>query len=108
MKHICSSLIIAVIFNFTFTSKCIALNNGSRSLYGCGVIAQVTDDNINNKFYQHLIIELGVDKSIPIFYKTSLTTFRRVDLTNEKLRWEGKEDVPGMTTFLNQFIGLCI
>ncbi|MBE9665181.1 hypothetical protein [Mucilaginibacter boryungensis] len=71
-------------------------------LYGCGVTAQVTDTGKGNEFYQHLIIGLGVDKDIPIYYKTSLSVFKRVDLKNDKLRWIGKDQVSGIAAFLNQ------
>jgi hypothetical protein len=73
----------------------------STFLYGCAGMAQVVDDNKKSEFYQYLILELGVDKDIPIFYKTSLTPFKRVDLKNDKLLWYIKGEVQGMKAFIN-------
>lgn len=66
-------------------------------VHGYGAMAQGSD---TGKLYRNLVQQLGVDSQIPVFYKTSVSVFKRVDLKNEKLRWLGNEPVAGLNAFL--------
>ncbi|NNU33617.1 hypothetical protein HK413_04650 [Mucilaginibacter sp. S1162] len=51
------------------------------------------------ELYQDLVRQLGVDSQIPIFYKTSVTVFKRLDFKDAKLQWLGTEQIPAYARF---------
>ncbi len=70
-------------------------------LCGCSSMAQLQYLK-KNEFYQQLILQIGLGKNIPIFYKTSTVSLKRVKLSDNKLKWFGKEQVITMSKFLKQ------
>jgi hypothetical protein len=42
--------------------------------------SQIVDNKIDNRLYQDLIEQLKFDKNEPIYYKTSLTVLKRIDV----------------------------
>lgn len=72
-------------------------------LYGCQLFSQVTDTKKSTTFYQSLLKQLGLDNSIPIYNKTTLVTFKKIDFKKTDLnKWMRKDTVKGMKAFFDE------
>ena len=71
-------------------------------LYTCLLFSQVTNSEKDSDLYRQLIIEMGVDKDIPIFYRTNLKPLKRINIKDSSLKWISKDTVERTGTFLNQ------
>lgn len=71
-------------------------------LYACRLYSQVTNSEQDRNLYEQLIAQTGVDKDIPVFYRTTLKTLKRIEIKDSGLKWMSKDTVNGTQKFLNQ------